>query len=103
MVIADHMWCSDDGHGTSVPGLRGNHARDPKDQLVQDRVVDERRGALMIRSPRRMPKYPFVIFVDTPQFSRKLRAPMNHQLITFCTRQRSALKVCAGNLVNSRG
>jgi hypothetical protein len=28
---------------------------------------------------------------------------MNHQSTTFDTRQRSALKVCAGNLLNSCG
>jgi hypothetical protein len=40
----------------------------------------------------------FTKLVDTPYFWRKLRAPMNHQSTTFCTRQRWALKVCAGNL-----
>jgi hypothetical protein len=39
--------------------------------------------------------------VDTLEFSRKLRAPMKHQSTNFCTRQRWALKACAGNPMNS--
>jgi hypothetical protein len=50
-----------------------------------------------------LPPTIFFKSVDTAQISRKLRAPMNHQQITFCTRQRSALKACAGISVDSCG
>jgi hypothetical protein len=41
----------------------------------------------------------FAKLVDTRNFWRTVRAPMNHQLTSFCTQQRSALKVHAWNLL----
>jgi len=50
--------------------------------------------------PRRTEVF-FLKPVDTLKISSKLRAPMKHQSKNFCTRQRWALRVCAGNPMNS--
>jgi hypothetical protein len=41
--------------------------------------------------------------LDTEKYRRKFRAPMNHESISFCTRQRSALQVCAGKTLDPCG